>query len=232
VEIVVLAAGEGRRLRPFTERWPKPLLPVDGRAVIGTLLRELAAAGLERVTMVTGHLAERLERLVGDGSAYGVSVRYVRQPRPMGSADALVRAAVEPPYLVTAADTVYGEGDVARFLAEVGGSGLAGALAVRRQPGRPDHTRVRVDDGRVVTVADPTLSDELTAAPLSYLGPPVAARLAEVTRPPFGPPYELKDAFQLAIDAGARVPAIEIGRTRDLTNPLDLAIQNFPYLAE
>ena len=40
-----MAAGEGRRLRPLTERWPKPVLPIDGRPVIGTLLRELAAAG-------------------------------------------------------------------------------------------------------------------------------------------------------------------------------------------
>jgi len=40
-----MAAGEGRRLRPLTERWPKPVLPIDGRPVIATLLRELAAAG-------------------------------------------------------------------------------------------------------------------------------------------------------------------------------------------
>src|SRR4051794_41588375 len=89
-----MAAGEGRRLRPLTETWPKPLLPIDGRPVIAALLRELAAAGLTRVTLVTGHLAEPLEELVGDGSAYGVEARAVRQPRPDGSADA-VRAALE-----------------------------------------------------------------------------------------------------------------------------------------
>jgi glucose-1-phosphate thymidylyltransferase len=44
---VVMAAGEGKRLRPLTERWPKPVLPIDGRPVIGTLLRELVAAGVE-----------------------------------------------------------------------------------------------------------------------------------------------------------------------------------------
>ena len=41
---VVMAAGEGTRLRPLTERWPKPLLPIDGRPVLATLLCELAAA--------------------------------------------------------------------------------------------------------------------------------------------------------------------------------------------
>ena len=59
-----MAAGEGRRLRPVTERWPKPILPIDGVPVVATVLRELGAAGCDRVTVVTGHLAEQVERLV------------------------------------------------------------------------------------------------------------------------------------------------------------------------
>jgi NDP-sugar pyrophosphorylase family protein len=57
VDAVVMAAGEGTRLRPLTERWPKPVLPIDGRAVLATLLRELAAAECELVWLVTGYLA-------------------------------------------------------------------------------------------------------------------------------------------------------------------------------
>jgi len=59
-----MAAGEGRRLRPITERWPKPVLPIDGKPVIVTLLNELAEAGCERAWVVTGHLAEQVEELV------------------------------------------------------------------------------------------------------------------------------------------------------------------------
>src|SRR3981081_242166 len=81
VHAIVMAAGEGRRLRPLTERWPKPILPIDGRPVIATLLRELAAAGCERVFVGTGHLAEQVEELVGDGSGFSLDVRYTRQPR-------------------------------------------------------------------------------------------------------------------------------------------------------
>src|SRR5207253_3258183 len=64
-EAVVMAAGEGRRLRPVTERYAKPVLPVDGRPVIVSLLRELQAAGIGRITVVTGHLAEQVEGLLG-----------------------------------------------------------------------------------------------------------------------------------------------------------------------
>ena len=76
---VVMAAGEGRRLRPLTERWPKPILPIDGKPVIATLLRELAGAGIGAATVVTGHLAEQVEELVGDGSAFG-DLRGLRAP--------------------------------------------------------------------------------------------------------------------------------------------------------
>src|SRR4051794_41596308 len=130
-----MAGGGGSRLRPLTERWPKPVLPIDGRPVIATLLRELGA--FETVFVVTGHLAGQVEELVGDGSAFGLEVRYARQPGVLGSADTVQRAlaaGATPPFLVTAADTVYGTGDVRRFAEAYTGSGAPGALAVRREP--------------------------------------------------------------------------------------------------
>jgi NDP-sugar pyrophosphorylase family protein len=110
MEAIVMAAGEGLRLRPVTERWPKPILPIDGRPVVATVLRELRAAGCDRVTVVTGYLAEQVERLLGDGSGFGLELRYARQPRPDGSADAVSRglaAGAEVPLLVATADTVF-----------------------------------------------------------------------------------------------------------------------------
>ena len=115
-----MAAGEGRRLRPLTERWPKPVLPVAGKPVIASLLRELSAAGLGPVTVVTGHLAEQVEELVGDGRAFGLELRFVRQPRPDGSADAVKRAldaGASPPIVVSGADKLYRPGDVGAFAA-------------------------------------------------------------------------------------------------------------------
>ena len=128
-----MAAGEGRRLRPVTERWPKPVLPIDGRPVLGTLLRELAAAGVEQAVVVTGHLAEQVRALAGDGSAWGLDVRFADQPRPDGSADAVSRAlaaGAEPPCLVAGADTIFAAGDIGRFVAAAQGRA---AIAVRRR---------------------------------------------------------------------------------------------------
>ena len=220
IPAVVMAAGLGTRLRPLTERYAKAVLPIDGRPVVGRLLRELAAAGCPRVTVVVGHLGEQVQRLLGDGAAFGVSVRYARQPQADGSADAVRRAGEEPPYLVLAADTVFPADAIASFAHR---PESAGAIAVRRQPER---LPVRVRAGLVERVLDPDGPGPFSGAPLWAVGAPVHERLCLDNRP-----WELGNAFQAAIDAGEQIAAVEIGATRDLTAPLDLLEQNFPYLS-
>jgi choline kinase len=223
---VVMAAGEGTRLRPLTEHWAKPVLPIDGRPVLATLLRELASADFEEVTVVTGHLAEQVEAVVEDGSPFGLRIATVRQPEPLGSADAVARAleaGAEPPLLVTAADTVFWRGDVGRVVAAWASGSAAGALGVRAG-GREGQTPVRVEHG-LVTELDGA-SREHTAAPLWILGDEITAALRDVP----GPPFEIAQAVQAAIAAGREVLALEMGPTRDLTRPADVVKHNFPYL--
>jgi CTP:molybdopterin cytidylyltransferase MocA len=217
---VVIAAGLGTRLRPLTERYAKPLLPVDGKPVLALLLRELAHAGCPEVTIVTGHLGEQIERLVGNGGGFGLGVRYARQSSPDGSAHAVVAAAVTAPYLVVGADKVFAHGDLRRFAASFAASGAAGALAVESRPGT-----VRIEDGLVRRVLD----EGVLGVPLWAVGPAVAPVIEEL---PGARPFELATAFQAAIDAGERIAGIEIGATRDLTHPLDVLEENFPYLSQ
>jgi NDP-sugar pyrophosphorylase family protein len=222
-----MAAGEGRRLRPVTERWPKPVLPIDGRPVLGTLLRELASAGVERAVVVTGHLAEQVRALAGDGGAWELEVTYVDQPSPDGSADAVARAlgaGAEAPCLVVGADTVFAAGDIGRFAEAASGRP---AIAVRRNPppAPPHRYAVAFRDGVVSTVLDDDPANPFAAAPLWLLSGEIVRHLRKDK-----PPYELGNAFQAAIEAGVAVSAVEIGRTRDLTDPLDLIEENFPYL--
>ncbi len=210
-------------MRPLTERWPKPILPIDGRPVIATLLRELAGAGIGEATVVTGHLAEQIEALLGDGSALGISVRYARQPEPLGSADAVRRAlaaGARAPLLVAAADTAFQPGALARVAAEWLASGTPAGLAVRRGGGE-GKTPVRVEEGRIVEIGGER--GELTAAPLWFFAESVLPRLDEVP----GPPYELAAAIGTSV---GEVAALEIGPTRDLTHPEDVVVENFPYL--
>ena len=221
-----MAAGEGRRLRPLTERWPKPVLPIDGRPVIVTLLRDLAGAGIEAATVVTGHLAEQVEELLGDGSAFGISVRFARQPEPLGSADAVRRAlaaGADAPLLVVAADTVFQRGALASAASEWLESGAPAGLATRMSSEK-GKTPVRIEGGRIVEIGGE--DGGLTAAPLWFLAEGVLPQLERVP----GPPYELAAAFRGEGGVGIEVVAIEVGPTRDLTRPEDVVVENFPYL--
>ena len=221
-----MAAGEGTRLRPLTERWPKPVLPIDGRPVIARLLRDLAGAGIESATVVTGHLAEQVEAMIGDGSAFGLAARFARQPEALGSADAVRRAlaaGASAPLLVVAADTVFQGGALARVAAEWTSSGATAGLAVRRG-GEDGKTPVRVEDGRVVEIGGER--GEWTAAPLWFLAESVLPALERVP----GPLFELASAFRGELGAGIDVLALEVGPTRDLTRPEDVVVENFPYL--
>src|SRR5579885_737414 len=224
---IVMAAGEGRRLRPITERWPKPLLPIDGRPVLATLLRELASGGLTRAVVVTGHLAEQVEELAGDGSGYGLEVRTVRQPSVLGSADAVKRAlaaGAEVPCLVLAADTVFSPGDVGRFAGLFARSGAAGAMSGRRDPPAefPHRTALKIVDGLVVEPIDRDPANPVGSAPMWALGPELLPFLDELP----GPPFALGVAFERAIAAGLPIAGFEIGETRDLTFPIDLVKEN------
>jgi glucose-1-phosphate thymidylyltransferase len=221
-QAVVMAAGEGHRLRPLTERYAKAVLPIDGRPVVVGVVHELRLAGIERITVVTGHLAEQVETLL---ASFPAELRFVRQPRADGSADAVRRAALEPPYLVLGADTAFTPGDVGRFCAAA--EGHDGAVAVRRRPPPgPGRSAVRIEGGLVTCVLDPDPGNPLAGAPLWLFGERVNAHLDGLP----GPPFENAAAVQRAIEEGARVAGIEIGPTRDLTDPFDLVEENFGYL--
>ena len=216
-----MAAGAGLRLRPLTERYAKPVLPVDGRPVVVTLLHELRTAGIERATVVTGHLAEQVEGLL---EGFPLDLRFVRQPAPLGSADAVRRGLDTLPAIVVAADTVFTPGDIGSFAATRGH-----AIAARRHPppDPPHRYALRVEDGRVRKVLDDDPENPLASAPLWRLGggfDPGVLTLLD------GPPFELAQVFQRLIDAGETVRGVEIGPTRDLTRPFDVIEQNFPYL--
>jgi GTP:adenosylcobinamide-phosphate guanylyltransferase len=215
---VIMAAGQGTRLRPVTEHWPKPVLPIDGRPVVATLVRDLAVAGCEHVTVVTGHLAEQVEALLGDGSGFGVRITYVRQPRRDGSADAVRRAlagGAEAPVLVAGADHVFARGTLESVVQE--STGAPGAIAARR--GRPP-----VDQRLEQAFADP---GALTSVPLWVLGPELVPFLDDLP----GPPYELADAYGHALASGLEVRGVVVPGTRDLTDVVDLIQENFPYLS-
>ena len=79
MKAMLLAAGRGRRLAPLTDRTPKPLLPVHGQSLIQRILGRLKQAGIREAVINTHHLAEQIERTIGDGITIGLPIRYSRE---------------------------------------------------------------------------------------------------------------------------------------------------------
>jgi len=76
MKTMILAAGRGDRMRPLTDRVPKPLLPVAGKPLLARLIERLARAGLRDLVINHAHLGEQIVRYFGDGAGYGVRIAY------------------------------------------------------------------------------------------------------------------------------------------------------------
>ena len=129
---MILAAGRGERLRPLTDRMPKPLIEAGGRPLIAWHLQRLAAAGCREVVINVSHLGEQLVARLGDGAEWGVHIAFSREAQPLETAGgmALARKLLgEEPFLVVNGD-VYCEVDLSRLLrVDLDGDDAGGRLA-------------------------------------------------------------------------------------------------------
>ncbi len=110
---VLLAAGRGKRQRPYTDVIPKPLLEVNGRATLDYVLRAVSKDGIERVCIVTNHLEEKIFEYVGDGRKWNLSVTFAHQNELRGNGDALLSVPrdwiQDEPVMVVATDYILKE---------------------------------------------------------------------------------------------------------------------------
>ena len=89
---MILAAGRGERLRPYTDSCPKPLLEIGGRPMIYYHLEALATAGFDSVVINVSWLAEEIESVVGDGNQFKLKVVYSHEPEALETAGGIVQA--------------------------------------------------------------------------------------------------------------------------------------------
>src|SRR5262245_60509321 len=89
MKAVILAAGAGTRLRPLTDSCPKPMLPIAGRPLLARTLDWLRANGVAEVALNLHHLPDVVRAGLGDGDAWGMTLRYSYEPELLGTAGAV-----------------------------------------------------------------------------------------------------------------------------------------------
>lgn len=88
----VLAGGQGIRLRPITYELPKPMVTIKGKPILEYIIARLKEAGVLDIVISIGYLGEKIKEYFGDGSAFGVKIRYIEEPKPLGTGGALKQA--------------------------------------------------------------------------------------------------------------------------------------------
>src|SRR4051794_19788201 len=104
---IIMAGGEGARLRPYTAVLPQPLMPIGDRPGLDIATRHRRRAGFGRITTATGYLAELIEAFFRDGAAYSVPIDSFRDPEPLGTVGALaLLEGLDEPFLVMNGDVL------------------------------------------------------------------------------------------------------------------------------
>jgi UDP-N-acetylglucosamine diphosphorylase/glucosamine-1-phosphate N-acetyltransferase len=157
---VVLAAGEGTRLRPLTHNRPKPMLPAANRPILEHVLEALVEAGVEDIVIVVGYRRERVQEYFG--SHYrNTPITYVVQEKQLGSGHALLqaRSVLEGPHLVVNGDKLI-DGESVSRVASVFDDESGSVMAVVDRPDASRYGIVKLDGQRVTELIEKPDTDE------------------------------------------------------------------------
>lgn len=239
---VILAAGKGTRMLPFSERFPKPILPIGGKPLLVHQIEALRELGVREIVIVIGHLGYEIVRSLGDGSDFGVRIRYVEQEETLGIAHALCKLErhVDRPFFLFLGDIFFETEHLGSMVERLGGGTrdeTAAVLAVKREPDRQAIRRNFVvhvgDDQRVTRVIEkprvPTT--DLKGCGLYLFDVAFFDAVRRTPRTAMRDEYEITDSIQIFIDDGWRIEAAEVVRADlNLSFPSDLLLLNLHYL--
>ncbi|SIT23957.1 N-acetylmuramate alpha-1-phosphate uridylyltransferase MurU [Achromobacter sp. MFA1 R4] len=214
---MILAAGRGERMRPLTDRLPKPMLPVGGKPLIVWHLERLAAAGIRDIVINHAWLGHEIEGALGDGAAQGVRIRYSAEARALETAGGIAQALPllgDDPFLVINGD-IWCDWDPAQAhdLASRAQPGGAWLLLVDNPAHHPAGDFVLTADGRVQAQGTP----RLTFAGVGVYHPSLFMDVPRGQAAPLAP--LLRQAMERDLARGAR----HTGRWTDVGTPQRLA---------
>jgi dTDP-glucose pyrophosphorylase len=239
---VILAAGKGTRMRPFSEHWPKPILPVLGKPLMAYQLEMMAALGIRRVVVVIGHLGHEVVRALGDGSRWGVAIDYVEQEEMLGIAHAVSRLEphVDRPFFLFLGDIFFVTENLAGMVERFHrGGGQGGVLACKREPNLEAIKRnfvVLTDAHGVVhrVIEKPRHPrTDLKGCGIYLFDLSFFDAVRRTPRTAMRNEYEITDSIQIFLDDGYRVEAAEVVKAdMNVSYPADLLELNLLLLQQ
>ncbi len=203
--IILMAGGEGRRLRPLTEHTPKPMLDVGGRPILETIIRRFAAAGFSEFHISVNYRAEVIRNHFGNGGALGVDVSYIEEDMPLGTAGPLARLAREQdkPMLVMNGD-ILSKLDPVQMIDFHRENEAAATMAVRTYEVQVPYGVVDVDDNEIRSLREKPVTRHFINAGIYVLSP------AALDFVPRDQAYDMPQLFDDCRESGMRTSAYPV----------------------
>jgi dTDP-glucose pyrophosphorylase len=175
---VVMAGGRGERLRPLTDRIPKPMIKVAGRPILERIVLHLVGFGIRRVYLSVNYLSPVIEEHFGDGSRLGCRIEYLRENEPLGTGGALSLLPEKPqePLLVLNGDLLT-EFDVGNMLAFHAQGGYAATMGVHDYVQTVPFGVLDVAEGRILGIREKPTMTYPTNAGIYVLNPSLLERV-------------------------------------------------------
>lgn len=216
--VVIMAGGVGARLRPLTDRCPKPLVHVGGRPLLERTIERLHDQGFRRILLCVGYRANMIERHFGDGLRFGVRLGYINDEAPLGTAGplGLIEHRPEAGFLVINGDIVTAV-DFGRLIAFHDRSDAAATMCVCEAELQTPYGIVQIQDDGVDTIAEKPTRRCFINSGIYALEPRVLDLVPRRVR------FDMPTLFNALIRQKQRIAAfplyedwIDVGNQRDL----------------
>ncbi len=203
--VVIMAGGEGARLRPLTEHTPKPMLDVGGQPILETIIRRCAAVGFSNFYVSVNYRADVIKHHFGDGRPLGVGITYLDESAPLGTAGplGLLPADLETPVLVLNGD-ILTKMDPTRLIEFHRDSGAAATMGVREYEFQVPYGVVDIDENEIRGLREKPVSRQFINAGIYVLGQDALELL------PRGAASDMPDLFSACRTAGLKTLAFPI----------------------
>ena len=223
-QAVILAAGEGQRLRPFTVTRPKVMLSIADKPILQYVVEALAQNGIRRIVLVVGYRKEQVFDYMGSGERCGVDITYVTQEKQLGTAHALAqaKAVTEEQFLVLPGDNLIEADTIAQFVTV-----KPGAVLVKKVASPVGYGVVAIDRGVVKGIVE-----KPKEAGSNIVNTGIYAFTAEIFSF-IEDVLDIPDVINGMIAQGHTVNALETGGTwRDVVYPWDMLSLNGAVLRQ
>jgi NDP-sugar pyrophosphorylase family protein len=216
---VIMAGGEGRRLRPLTESTPKPLVAVGGKPLVELLIERLRQSGVTEMTVALHHKSELIRERLGNGSRLGVSLDYALEASPLGTMGALtlLRDRLDAPFFVVNADILTKCDFRAMWEYHRGQREAAMTVGVSLHQVDIPYGEFTLHDGRVTRVEEKPHKEFPVNAGIYLLDPSAVDLITP------GEYFDATDMIRALVDGGRVVAAylireywLDVGRLHDL----------------